>query len=61
MTEGKHKLIRVENLMYKGCESHWKCVHCGIYVPFHCYKKEVIENSYCKDGYMGIKEVNKDE
>jgi hypothetical protein len=50
----KHKVKRVDNLMHKGCEPHWQCVHCGIYVPFHCYKREEIENSNCEDGYMGI-------
>ena len=43
----KHKAIRVENLMYKGCESHWKCVHCGDVAPFHCYTKEEFEKKCC--------------
>lgn len=46
---------RVDNLMYKGCEPHWQCIHYGMYVPFHCFKKEEVENSNCEDGYMGIK------
>ena len=25
----KHKEIRIDNLMYKGCEPHWKCTLCG--------------------------------
>lgn len=36
----KHTVIRVDNLMYKGCEPHWKCAKCGICIPFHCYSKE---------------------
>lgn len=44
----KHKAIRIENLMYKGCESHWKCTICGECVPFHCYKKHEFEELECK-------------
>lgn len=29
-----HEVIRIDNLMYKGCEPHWKCIHCGICIPF---------------------------
>lgn len=43
----RHKAIRVENLMYKGCESHWKCVYCGDAVPIHCYTKEEFEKRCC--------------
>lgn len=43
----KHKAVRIDNLMYKGCEPHWKCVRCGICVPFHCYTKEQFENQEC--------------
>ena len=43
----KHKAIRVDNLMYNGCEPHWKCVKCGKAVPFHCYTKEQFENQEC--------------
>lgn len=43
----KHKAIRIDNLMYKGCEPHWKCTLCGDVVPFHCYTKEEFENMYC--------------
>lgn len=43
----KHKAIRVDNLMYKGCEPHWKCVFCGDAVPFHCYTKQEFENRCC--------------
>ena len=43
----KHKAIRVDNLMYKGCEPHWKCTLCGDTVPFHCYTKEEFENRCC--------------
>lgn len=44
----KHKAVRIDNLMYKGCEPHWKCVLCGICVPFHCYTKEEFEQLDCK-------------
>lgn len=43
----KHKAIRVDNLIYKGCEPHWKCTLCGDAVPFHCYTKEEFENQCC--------------
>lgn len=42
-----HKAIRVDNLMYKGCEPHWKCVHCGKCAPFHCWAKEQFEAQEC--------------
>ena len=42
-----HKVVRVNNLMYKGCEPHWKCTYCGVCIPFHCYTKELIENQTC--------------
>ena len=44
----KHKVIRVDNLMYVGCEPHWKCVKCDVCIPFHCYKKQQIESQECK-------------
>lgn len=44
----KHKAVRIDDLMYKGCEPHWKCIHCGEYVPFHCYKKAEFEELECK-------------
>ena len=43
----KHKAIRVDNLMYKGCEPHWQCTLCGNAVPFHCYTKKEFENRCC--------------
>jgi hypothetical protein len=42
-----HKAVRVDNLMYKGCELHWKCVLCGKCVPKHCYTKEQFEAQEC--------------
>ena len=51
----KHKAVRIENLMCKGCEPHWKCVICGECVPFHCYKKNEFEEKECR----GIKMENK--
>lgn len=44
----KHKAVRVDNLMYKGCEPHWKCTICGDCVPFHCYTREEFEQQECK-------------
>lgn len=44
----KHKVVRVDNLMYNGCEPHWKCTRCGKCVPFHCYTKEQFESQDCK-------------
>ena len=44
-----HKVVRVDNLMYKGCEPHWKCIYCNNYYPFHCYSKEEIESIECKN------------
>lgn len=43
----KHQVIRVKDLMYKGCEDHWKCKICKICVPLHCYSKQDIENMDC--------------
>ena len=43
----KHKVVRIDNLMYNGCEPHWKCTRCGKCVPFHCYTKEQFENQEC--------------
>lgn len=42
-----HRVRRIDDLMYKGCESHWKCEFCGECVPFHCYTKEQIEAQAC--------------
>ena len=50
MTEAKikcHEVERFENLMYKGCESHWHCIHCDDYWPFHCYGKKDLEQMEC--------------
>ena len=44
-----HKAIRIDNLMYKGCEPHWKCVNCGECVPFHCWTKEQFESQKCSE------------
>lgn len=51
----KHNAVRIDNLMYKGCEPHWKCVLCGKCVPFHCYTKEEFEQFDCKPN-CGTKE-----
>ena len=53
MTEQRtHKVERVENLMYKGCEPHWHCIYCDDYWPFHCYGRKDLEQMPCvsKDG-----------
>lgn len=42
-----HEVKRFENLMYKGCESHWHCIYCDNYWPFHCYGKEDLEQMEC--------------
>ena len=60
----KHKAIRVDNLMYKGCEPHWKCTLCGDAVPFHCYTKEELERalylSECSRS-AGIRAINEEK
>ena len=45
----KHKVEGVHNLMYKGCEPHWHCTQCDVYIPIHCYTKEELENMDCKE------------
>lgn len=45
----KHKVKSVYNLMYEGCEPHWKCIHCGICIPFHCYTKDQMELQDCPE------------
>lgn len=27
----KHKVELIKDLMYKGCELHWHCIHCDKY------------------------------
>lgn len=44
----KHKAIIVKDLLYKGCEIHFKCVHCGECIPRHCYSLKEFENMECK-------------
>jgi transcriptional regulator with XRE-family HTH domain len=44
-----HEVERVDNLMYKGCEPHWKCKHCGTCIPFHCGNKEYAESQECRE------------
>lgn len=44
-----HKAVRVDNLMYNGCEPHWKCTRCGVCVPFHCYTKSQFEAQECQE------------
>lgn len=43
-----HKVERVNNLMYPGCEPHWHCTECDDYWPFHCYSKSDLEQMECK-------------
>lgn len=54
-----HKVKRIENLMYKGCESHWKCTICGICIPFHCYGKEDLEKMECPGRRHGLGDKEK--
>lgn len=42
-----HEVERFENLMYKGCEPHWHCIHCDGYWPFHCYGRHDLEQMKC--------------
>lgn len=44
-----HEVERVENLMYKGCEPHWHCIHCDNYWPFHCYSRKDLEQMTCPE------------
>ena len=48
MKHGIENIVRVNDLMYKGCELHWKCVKCGDCVPFHCFSKEEFAELECK-------------
>lgn len=48
LTPRYHKVERVDNLMYKGCEPHWRCIYCEECIPFHCYTKQDIENMICR-------------
>lgn len=47
MMNENHEVERFENLMYKGCEPHWHCVHCDNYWPFHCYGRKDLEQMKC--------------
>lgn len=42
-----HEVERFENLMYKGCESHWHCIYCDDYWPFYCYGRKDLEQMEC--------------
>ena len=42
-----HEVERFENLMYNGCESHWHCICCDGFWPFHCYGKKDLEQMEC--------------
>lgn len=53
-----HKAIRIDNLMYEGCEPHWKCIHCGKCVPFHCWSKIEFESQECDEVWLPIKSLN---
>ena len=44
----KHKVELVHNLMYRGCEPHWHCTQCDVYIPIHCYTKGELENMDCE-------------
>lgn len=58
MMNETHEVERFENLMYKGCEPHWHCIHCDGYWPFHCYGRRDLEQMKCpartrKEGEVG--------
>lgn len=42
-----HKVERVDDLMYKGCEPHWHCIQCDDYWPFHCFTDKQLEKMTC--------------
>lgn len=44
----KHKVVRIKNLMYDGCEDHYGCVVCSLCVPLHCYTEEQFKYMDCK-------------
>lgn len=46
-----HKVEKVYDLLYPGCEPHYRCVHCGECIPVHCYSKEELEDMFCKEAY----------
>lgn len=46
----KHIAIVVKDLMYKGCEIHFKCKKCGLCLPRHCYSQKEFESLDCKGG-----------
>lgn len=46
--ELKHNVVKVKDLMYKGCEYHWGCKRCGMVAPFHCYKFEQFAEMKCR-------------
>lgn len=48
MNHGIENVVRVNDLMYKGCEPHWKCVKCGDCAPFHCFSKKEFAELKCK-------------
>ena len=54
-----HKVVRIDNLMYDGCEPHWKCIYCNDYYPFHCYSKRQLEQMECKAGETDKKGADK--
>lgn len=60
MTIDCHEVERVENLMYEGCESHWHCIHCDDYWPFHCYGKKDLEQMKCPARKQKLAFANKD-
>ena len=57
----KHKVELVHNLMYKGCEPHWHCTQCDVYIPIHCYTKEELENMDCKGNIKKMNDKNLNE
>ena len=46
-----HEVELVKDLLYKGCEDHWRCKHCGECIPVHCYGSDELEQMFCKEAY----------
>lgn len=43
----RHCVNIVHDLLYKGCEDHWKCEYCGDAWPIHCWTKHDLETQEC--------------
>lgn len=61
MQHGIENIVRIDNLMYNGCESHWKCKICGTCVPVRCYNKLQFAMSECNGKMKDFPSRNIDE